>query len=99
MLAGSTPFNYRAIEYKHENGVISQVKIEMADMGTRRVTLANLPPEIPDEAVCFAFSNYDEIDSREETVQGTPLFGRKRHQDCTNSFNKAYSVPHDDSGK
>jgi hypothetical protein len=96
MLAGSTPFNYRAIEYKHENEIISQVKIEMAGMGTRRVRLANPPPEILDEAVRFAFSNYDEIDSI-EMVQGTPSFGRKRHQDFTNCFNKVHSVPHDDS--
>jgi len=30
-------------EYKHDNGEISQVKIEMAGMGTSRVRLANLP--------------------------------------------------------
>jgi len=40
---------------------MSQVKIEMAGMGTRRVRLANLPPETPDEAVSFAFSQYGEI--------------------------------------
>jgi len=41
-------------EYKHDNGEISQVKIEMAGMGTRRERLANLPPETPDKAVSFA---------------------------------------------
>ena len=40
-------------EYKHGNGEISQVKIEMAGMGTRRVRLANLSPETTDEAVSF----------------------------------------------
>jgi len=48
-------------EYKNDTGEISQVKIEMAGMGTRRVKLANLPPETPDEAVSFAFSQYGEI--------------------------------------
>jgi len=48
-------------EYKHDNGEISQVKIEMAIIGTRRVRLANLPPETPDEAVRFTFSQYGEI--------------------------------------
>jgi len=48
-------------EYKHDSGEISQMKIEMAGMGTRRVRLANLPPETPDEAVRFAFSQYGEI--------------------------------------
>ena len=48
-------------ENKHDNGEISQVKIEMAGMGMMRVRLANLPPETPDEAVSFAFSQYGEI--------------------------------------
>jgi hypothetical protein len=37
------------------------VKIEVAGMGTRRVRLAGFPPETPDEAVNFAFSQYGEI--------------------------------------
>ena len=43
-------------EYEHDNGEISQVKIEMAGMGTKRVRLQNLPPEIPVKAVCFVFN-------------------------------------------
>ena len=43
------------------NGEISQGKIEMAGMDMRRVRLANLPPETPDEAVRLAFSQYGEI--------------------------------------
>jgi len=38
-------------EYKHDNREISQVKIEIAGMDTRRVRLANPPTETPDEAV------------------------------------------------
>ena len=45
-------------EYKHDNGEITQVKIEMAGIGKRRVRLANFPPETPAEAVIFAFSQY-----------------------------------------
>ena len=48
-------------EYKHDNGEIWQVKIETAGMGTRSVRLANLPPETPNDAVVFAFSQYGEI--------------------------------------
>ena len=33
-------------EYKHSNPAISPVRIEMAGMGTKRVRIANLPPEI-----------------------------------------------------
>ena len=48
-------------EYKHDNGEISQVEITMAGMGSKRVRTANLPPEISDGTVCYAFSNYGEI--------------------------------------
>ena len=37
------------------------MKIEMAGIGRRRVRLANFPPEKPDEAVLFAFSQYGKI--------------------------------------
>ena len=53
-------------EYKHENGEISHVKIEMAGTGTKRVRLANLLPETPDDAVRFAFSTYGEIKENQE---------------------------------
>ena len=55
-------------EYKHDNGEISQVKIEMAGMSTRRLRLANLLPETPDEAVSFAFSKYGEIKEMQREV-------------------------------
>ena len=48
-------------EYKHDNGELSQVKIEMVGMGTRLVRLANHHTETPDEAVRFAFFQYGEI--------------------------------------
>ena len=48
-------------EYKHDNGEILQVEIEMAGMYMRRVSLANLPHVTPDDAVSFAFSQYGEI--------------------------------------
>ena len=33
-------------EYKHHNGVLSIANIAMAGMGTKRVRIANLPPEV-----------------------------------------------------
>jgi hypothetical protein len=58
----------RQSEYKHENGQMSHVKIEMAGMGTKRVRLANLPPETADEAVRLAFSTYGEIKEIQEEM-------------------------------
>ena len=60
-------------EYKHDNGEISQVKIEMVGMGTRRVRLANLPPETPDEAVRFACSQYCEIKEKQRGSWSSPF--------------------------
>jgi len=59
-------------EYKHDNGEISQVKIEMAGMGTRHVRLANLPHDTPDEALRFAFSQYGEIKEMQLEVCSKP---------------------------
>jgi len=55
-------------EYKHDNGEISQVKIEMAGMGTRRIRLANISSETPDETISFAFSQYGEIKEMQREV-------------------------------
>jgi len=55
-------------EYKHDNGEISQMKIEMTGMGTRCVRLANLSPEAPDEAVNFSFSQYGDIKEMQREV-------------------------------
>ena len=38
-------------EYKHDNGEISQVEITMAVMGSKRVRIAKLPPEISEGTV------------------------------------------------
>jgi hypothetical protein len=48
-------------EYKHENGEISTVMIEVAGMGTRIVRIANLAPEIPDAVVRAALTKYGDV--------------------------------------
>jgi hypothetical protein len=48
-------------EYEHGNGEISQVRLEIAGMGTRRVRLANLPPEIPNSKIRTTLSQYGTI--------------------------------------
>ena len=38
-------------EYKHANGEISTVRINVAGMGTRRIRIANLPPEVAEDTL------------------------------------------------
>ena len=45
----------------HTNGEISTVRIESAGMGTKRVRLINLPPELPTHFIQQALSKYGEV--------------------------------------
>jgi hypothetical protein len=47
--------------YAHENGEISDVRIEIAGMGVRKVRIANLSPEAPDSAIRAVMAKYGEI--------------------------------------
>lgn len=49
------------LKYKHPNGEVSNVKIEMAGTQTTRVRLANLPPEIGDNTVRNTLTQYGEL--------------------------------------
>jgi hypothetical protein len=45
-------------EYKHLTGELSVVTISDAGMGTKRVRIANLPPEVQDETIRTALTSY-----------------------------------------
>jgi hypothetical protein len=48
-------------ECRHDNGEISQVKIQLAGMGTRRIKIANLPPEVPECVTRTTLTQYGEV--------------------------------------
>jgi hypothetical protein len=57
----------RQADCKHHNGEITKVTINMAGMGNKRIRIANLPPEIPENAVKTALTPYGTVtDIREE---------------------------------
>jgi hypothetical protein len=48
-------------EFRHDNGELSMVQIELAGMGTRRIRIVNLSLEIPDGVIRRAFAKYGEL--------------------------------------
>ena len=48
------------VEYRH-NGEILKVRVETAGLGTRRVRIANLPPEVPEEVIRTMMARYGEV--------------------------------------
>jgi hypothetical protein len=53
-------------EYKHSNGEISQVRIEMAGLGTKSIRITSLPSEVPEGPLRTALAQYGDIKSIQE---------------------------------
>ena len=51
------------LEYKHDNGEITQVTIEVAGYGTKRLRITRLPPEITESDVRAYMTQYGEVKS------------------------------------
>jgi hypothetical protein len=49
------------LEYKHENGVLSMVQVEVAGMGKKNVRVVNLPLETPNRILQEALSKFGEV--------------------------------------
>jgi hypothetical protein len=54
------------VEFRHGNGELSMVRIELAGMGDRRIRLAKLPPDVPDRAMREAVSPYGDVKKVQE---------------------------------
>jgi hypothetical protein len=48
-------------EFCHSNSELSTVRIEAAGLGTKRVRLANIPPEVPDRVIKIVLEQYGEV--------------------------------------
>jgi len=48
-------------EYKHGNGEISIVNVELARMGVRQVRVAGLPPEVKEPVLRDVMSKYGDV--------------------------------------
>jgi hypothetical protein len=55
-------------DFKHDNGEISQVHIEIAGMGMRTIRIANLPPEVQDNVIRNALGTYGDITEFKEEL-------------------------------
>ena len=51
------------LEYRHDNGKLSQICVELADMGSKKFRIAGLPPEVKKLAIKECLSKYGEIKS------------------------------------
>jgi hypothetical protein len=48
-------------EFHHENGEVSQVQIDIAGMGKKKIRVANLPPEVPDHILRSTLKKFGTI--------------------------------------
>lgn len=55
------------LEFRHDNGELSQVTIELAGMGIKKIRIASLPPEVTENTIRDSLTKYGEVKNiREE---------------------------------
>ena len=48
-------------EYKYPSGELSVVNLAVAGMGTKRILVANLPPEVPNDTLRAALAHFGKV--------------------------------------
>ena len=70
------------LEFRHDNGELSQVIIELAGMGMKKIRIANLPPEVTDHTLRDSLTKYGEVKDIKEKLWtqtcGYPVYNRIR---------------------
>ena len=61
------------MEFRHDSGELSMVKIEPAGMGVRRIRIANPPPEVHDRIVREMLTKYGEVKEILKTRGRVPI--------------------------
>jgi hypothetical protein len=64
------------VEFRHANGEISAVKIEMAGPGLKRIRIAHLPPEVSEQEIRVTLSKYGAV----KEIQNEVWSRRYRYQ-------------------
>jgi hypothetical protein len=54
--------------FRHDNGEFSKVFIEIVGMGTKKIRIASLPPEIKENVIRACMSRYGEVKSIRDEV-------------------------------
>jgi len=53
----------RQLEFRHDDGEISKAFIEIAGMGTKRLSIDSLPPAVKENEIRACMSRYGEVKS------------------------------------
>ena len=56
------------LEFRHDNGELSQVTIELAGMGIKKIRIASLPPEVTENTIRDSLSKYGEVKNIREEI-------------------------------